>query len=97
MAVNLATRMAGESRLRTRDKWGQFALNLGSTPFGVLTALFLLKFYTDIVGLDPAKVGTMFLVARLFDAFTDPLAGYIIDHLPRTRWGRFYPGTFLWR
>ena len=56
---------------------------------------FLLIFYTDIVGLNPAAVGTLFLIARIFDAFNDPILGFVVDHLPTTRWGRFRPYLVL--
>lgn len=56
---------------------------------------FLLIFYTDVVGLNPAAVGTLFLIARVLDGLNDPLIGYVIDHLPYTRWGRFRPYLVL--
>ncbi|MEZ4644487.1 MAG: MFS transporter [Chloroflexota bacterium] len=56
---------------------------------------FLLVFFTDVFGLSPAAVGTLFLVARIMDAINDPIVGYILDHLPPTRWGRFRPWLLL--
>jgi len=48
---------------------------------------FLLFYYTNIVGLPAAAVGTVFLVARLLDAVIDVLVGVAIDKT-RSRWGR---------
>lgn len=56
---------------------------------------FLLVFFTDVFGLPPAVVGTLFLVARILDAVNDPIVGYILDHLKPTRWGRFRPWLLL--
>ena len=56
--------------------------------------LFLAYFYTDIYGLPPAIIGTLFLVVRVFDAITDPLMGAITDRT-QTRWGKFRP-YLLW-
>lgn len=56
---------------------------------------FLLVFFTDVFGLAPAAVGTLFLVARMLDAFNDPIVGYILDHLKPTRWGRFRPWLLM--
>src|SRR5690606_8085600 len=51
---------------------------------------FMQYFYTDIFGLKPAHVGTLFLVARLIDAVSDPLMGLITDKY-KSRLGRFRP------
>ncbi len=80
-----------DQRIGLSEKAAFFAANMGNVPVTVAISSFLLIFYTDIVGLDPAAVGTMFLITRIFDGFNDPFVGYCIDHLPRTRWGRFRP------
>ena len=56
---------------------------------------FLIYFYTDIVGLNPALVGTALLVGKLtWDAINDPLLGYISDKID-TRYGRRRPFMLL--
>jgi glucuronide carrier protein len=52
--------------------------------------MFLLLYYTDVVGLAATTVGTLFLVIRIFDGFADLFAGRVVDKT-RTRWGRFRP------
>jgi GPH family glycoside/pentoside/hexuronide:cation symporter len=52
--------------------------------------LFQSNFYTDVFGLAAATAGTIILVARLWDAFFDPLMGVLADRT-HTRWGRFRP------
>jgi glucuronide carrier protein len=56
-----------------------------------MTSLFLLLYYTDVVGLSAAAIGTMFLVVRFWDAFADLSAGRLVDSAPSTRWGKFRP------
>lgn len=56
---------------------------------------FLLVYFTDVFGLSPIAVGTLFLIARLLDGFNDPIVGYILDHLKPTRWGRFRPWLLM--
>lgn len=51
-------------------------------------------FYTDVFGLSPGKAATIILVARLWDAFFDPVMGILADRT-QTRWGRFRPWV-LW-
>jgi len=46
------------------------------------------------LGMDPALVGLLGALPRLFDAFTDPVMGYISDHT-RSRWGRRRPYIFV--
>ncbi len=56
--------------------------------------VFLFIFYTDVFGLSPAAVGTMMLVTRLIDAFSDPMMGALADRT-KTKFGKFRP-YLLW-
>lgn len=55
-----------------------------------LVGMFLLLYYTDVVGLPAAAVGTLFLLVRIWSAFADLIAGRIVDRT-HSRWGRFRP------
>lgn len=57
------------------DAMGQFALNAISGMVGQLT-----YFYTDKAGLAAGMVGTMFMITKIIDAFTDIIMGNIVDH-----------------
>ena len=46
------------------------------------------------LGMDPAKIGLLGAIPRIFDAIIDPVMGYISDHT-RTRWGRRRPYIFF--
>ncbi|MCI1859439.1 MAG: MFS transporter [Sporolactobacillus sp.] len=67
-----------------------FACNLSFSLVGT----YLMFFYTDVFGLSAAAVGTLFLVARIVDAFDGPFWGICIDHT-HTRWGKSRP-YWLW-
>lgn len=56
----------------------------------MMTAVTLMNFYTEVLGLSPAQAGTIFLVASIWDAVTDPVMGWLNDRV-RTRWGRYRP------
>lgn len=51
---------------------------------------YLTVFYMDIVGLAPAAVSTIMLVAKLWDGINDPMMGGIAER-SRSKWGRFRP------
>ena len=71
----------------------KIAYGLGDTASNIIfqtVMMFLMLYYTDVVGLSPAVVGTMFLAVRIFDAVTDPLMGNLADKT-HTRWGHFRP------
>ncbi|UCE85335.1 MAG: MFS transporter [Deltaproteobacteria bacterium] len=55
-----------------------------------LTSSYLIKFSTDVLGITPAAMGAIFLASRIWDAMSDPLAGYLSDRT-RTRIGRRRP------
>ncbi len=77
-------------KLSFREKAG-YSLGDGGANlvFQVLMA-YQFFFFTKIMGISPAAAGTLFLVGRFFDAFTDPMMGAIADRT-QTRWGRFRP------
>ncbi|RRN55534.1 MFS transporter [Pseudoxanthomonas sp. SGNA-20] len=82
------------ARLSFREKAGYGLGDFGFNLYWANVSAFLLIFYTDVMGLGAAAIGTMMLVTRLVDAVTDPLMGAVADRT-RTRWGRFRP-YMLW-
>ncbi len=53
----------------------------------LLMGLYFLKYATDVLLITPAVMGILFAVSRLWDALSDPLAGYLSDRT-RSRLGR---------
>ena len=70
------------------------SVNLGVGGFEYIVAVFLLKYYTDYTGLDAGLAGLALLLAKVFDAVSDPVMGYVSDHT-QTRWGRRRPWFIL--
>ena len=52
--------------------------------------LYLLYFYTDVVGISPALAGLIYGIGMFWDAITDPFMGYVAERT-RTRWGVYRP------
>ncbi|MFC5280505.1 MFS transporter [Arcanobacterium canis] len=65
-----------------RDKIGYMFGDFGNDFTFILQATFFMIFFTNVVGVKAAHVGTLFFVARLVDAFTDVGMGILIDRLP---------------
>jgi glucuronide carrier protein len=77
-------------KLTLRNYLGYAAGDLANNLAFSLQALFLLIYYTNVVGLNPAPIATMFLVVRAWDAFADLAAGRLVD-ITNSRWGKFRP------
>lgn len=68
-----------------------YGLGIFGPMLGWVAAIqYLMYFYTEVVGIDPARAGLIFLIGMVWDAITDPLVGVIADRT-RTRWGRYRP------
>lgn len=66
---------------------GDAANNLAFTT----ATMFLLLYYTDVAGISAAAAGTLLLVVRIFDAFSDIFAGRMVDRAYSRRFGKFRP------
>ena len=75
----------------TRDKVGYMLGNVANDFTFIFASLYLQVFYTDVLGINAALVGTMFLIARIVDAFTDTAMGRICDKTRATKNGKFRP------
>jgi glucuronide carrier protein len=85
-----ATQAGAISRLNLKSVIGYGSGDAANNLAFSLGTTFLLLYYTNVVGLPAAAIGTMFLIVRLWDAFTDLFAGRVIDRT-MTRWGKFRP------
>ena len=74
-----------------KDKVGYMLGNVANDFTFIFASLYLQVFYTDVLGIKPALVGTLFLIARIVDAFTDTAMGRICDKTKATKNGKFKP------
>lgn len=87
--------------MRNKSKklsWNEkIAYGMGDGAANVYVAMagtFLTGYYTDTVGIAAMAVGTMMLVARIFDGITDLLMGAIVDKT-KSKYGKARPWV-LW-
>jgi len=73
------------------DKLGYMFGDFGNDFTFLLSTTFLMKFYTDIMGVSAAVVGAMIMLARFLDAFTDVAMGQIADRSKPRKKGKFLP------
>lgn len=73
------------------DKIGYMFGDFGNDFTFILSSTFLMKFYTDVMGVSGALVGLMMMIARIVDAFTDVTMGQICDRSRPTAKGKFAP------
>ena len=64
----------------------------GGMAYGVYynSHYFVLIFYSQVLGLNPALAGLAVGIGLVVDAITDPLIGYLSDNT-HSRWGRRHP------
>lgn len=73
------------------DKVGYLFGDFGNDFTFMLSSMFMMKFYTDVMGVAPAIVGTLMMAARFVDAVTDVTMGQIVDRSKPTKDGKFKP------
>ncbi len=62
-----------------KDKLGYLAGDFANSMTFILASSFLMVFYTEVLHIEGAAVGTLFVIARVMDAFTDVMMGRIVD------------------
>ncbi|MCA0931850.1 MFS transporter [Lutimonas saemankumensis] len=78
------------SPISLKEILGYAVGDAGFNFYWIIIGSYLSYFYTDIFGMSAAAAGTMFLVTKIIDAFTDPAMGAIADRT-NSRWGKFRP------
>jgi GPH family glycoside/pentoside/hexuronide:cation symporter len=81
-------------KLSLGEKVAYGAGDLGAAITANILAFFLLFFFTNVAGLNPAMAGSILLIGKVWDAVNDPIVGMLSDRT-KSVWGRRYP-WMLW-
>lgn len=90
-------RMARRSGMRSfgvKEKAAYGIGAVGKDMVYMLSASYVLYYYQDILGIEAWIMGIILLIARVFDAFNDPIMGVVVAKT-KTRWGKFRPWLFI--
>ncbi|WP_315130514.1 MFS transporter [uncultured Actinomyces sp.] len=80
--------------LRWYNKVGYGSGDVAGNVVYVLLSAFLMIYLTDTAGLNPGVIGTLMMVSRIFDGFSDVIFGTLLDRTS-TRMGKARP-WMLW-
>lgn len=85
----------GPRRLTLRNYLAYAAGDAANNLSFTMAGMFLILYYTNVVGVEGAVIGTMFLAVRFIDALTDLVAGRLVDMKKVGKMGKFRP-FILW-
>lgn len=88
--------IASTSGIKLKDKLGYALGDVASLLVFGLANTILQIYYTDFLGIAPLAIMLIFMIARIWDAFNDPLWGNIVDRVPSKKPGRRYRRWLLW-
>ena len=81
-------------KLTAKEKTAYGLGAVGKDMVYMLSASYILYYYQDILGVSAIAMGIILLVARIFDAFNDPIMGVVVAKT-KTRWGKFRPWLLI--
>ena len=86
--------METKNGLTGKEKFAYGIGAVGKDMVYMLSASYVLYYFQDIMKTSAIAMGIILLVARVFDAFNDPIMGVIVAKT-KTRWGKFRPWLLI--
>jgi len=81
-------------KLSVKEKASYGLGAVGKDMVYMLSASYVLYYFQDIMGVSAVAMGIILLIARIFDAFNDPIMGVIVAKT-QTKWGKFRPWLMI--
>lgn len=89
-AEDTTTSVGADAPLRRTSRLGFGVGDFGLNIFWNMTNIFVLFYYTDVLGLPNAVAGYIVMGAMIWDGITDPAIGLLASKT-MTRWGKYRP------
>lgn len=86
--------METKKGLTGKEKFAYGIGAVGKDMVYMLSASYVLYYFQDILKTSAIAMGIILLVARVFDAFNDPIMGVVVAKT-KTRWGKFRPWLMI--
>ena len=86
--------METKKGLTGKEKFAYGIGAVGKDMVYMLSASYVLYYFQDIMKTSAIAMGIILLVARVFDAFNDPIMGVIVART-KTKWGKFRPWLLI--
>ena len=80
--------------LTGKEKFAYGIGAVGKDMVYMLSASYVLYYFQDIMKTSAIAMGIILLIARVFDAFNDPIMGVVVAKT-KTRWGKFRPWLLI--
>jgi len=86
--------METKKKLGFKEKFSYGLGAVGKDMVYMLSASYVLYYFQDTLGVSAAAMAVILLVARIFDAFNDPIMGLIVAKT-KTKMGKFRPWLLI--
>ena len=76
--------------LKAKEKMAYGIGAVGKDMMYMFSATYVSIYFLDVMGISAFAIAILLMVARVFDAFNDPIMGVLVAKT-KTRWGKFRP------
>lgn len=86
--------MEVKNNLTMKEKLAYGLGAVGKDMVYMFSASYISIYFLDVMGVSAAAVAIILMIARVFDAFNDPIMGVLVAKT-KTRWGKFRPWLLI--